>query len=319
MNALRRFAGLAVTLIAISSIVFVWFARQDIYDWWRLREYNPPHEVSALADSTTMTSEGRKIFYVNQPHISAASEFNAECSRETSIVLGCYVPGKGIFLFDVDDPRLTGVKEVTAAHEMLHAAYDRLSSKEQREVDAMTRAAFLQVTNERIKANVEKYREVDPAVVPNELHSILATEVAELPAELEHYYKRYFSNRKAIVAFSNRYESEFDSRQQQVANYDAKLANLKLEIDANKNELTIQYNALTSEKHRLDGLLNSGQVAAYNQSVPAFNAQVNRYNAAVKNADGLINNYNALVEMRNSVAGEVQDLAQAIDSRPQSF
>ncbi len=319
MNFLRRFAGLIVTALSISTILLVWFFRQDIYDWWRLRDYRPPQVVVSLANSTTMTPEGKKIFYVNRPAISTASEFNAECSSETSIVLGCYVPAKGIFLYDVTDSRLSGVKEVTAAHEMLHAAYDRLSKIERERVDKLTQAAFLTVTNERIKSTVEKYRQQDPRVVPNELHSILATEVKDLSPELETYYKRYFSNRAAIIVFSDQYESEFSSRQKQVNDYDNQLAQLKTEVDANRNELSLQYNALTSGKRRLDKMLNSGDVSGYNQAVPAFNEQVSQYNASVREADKLINSYNEIVEKRNNIAGEVQNLAEAIDSRPQSF
>lgn len=319
MNFIKRFIGLIVTIISIGTILLVWFYRQDIYDWWRLRDYSPPHSVVALADRTTMTDKGRKIFYVNRPAISDASEFNTECSQETSIVLGCYAPGVGIFLYNVEDQRLVGVKEVTAAHEMLHAAYDRLSNEDRKRVDNLTQQAYAGVTNERIKKTVEKYKTVDPGVVPNELHSILATEVKELPPELEAYYKQYFKNRTAVVALSDQYESEFSNRQNQVADYDNQLAQLKIQVEASKNDLAVQYSALTSEKRRLDSLLNGGDVSTYNQNVPAFNEQVKQYNVSVKEADKLINSYNSIVEKRNSIAVEVQDLAEAIDSRPQTF
>lgn len=319
MNFIKRFLGLIVTILSISSILLVWFFRQDILDWWKLRDYNPPQAVVDLADSTTMTDQGRKIFYVNQPVISEATEFNAECSRESSIVLGCYVPSKGIFLYNVTDPRLKGVKEVTAGHELLHAAYDRLSSTDRQNIDKLTSQAFANVKNERIKNIIEQYKKQDSRVVPNELHSILATEVRDLPPELEAYYKQYFSNRATIVAFSDQYEAEFSSRRERVAELDKQLEQLKIEIEANKNELAIQYDALLAQKKQLNNLLNSGDVASYNLGVPAFNEQVNQYNASVTNANKLINNHDSIVEKRNAIAIEVQDLAENIDSRPQNF
>lgn len=319
MKLFKRLFGAFVTIAIVGGVLFAWTQRQDIYDWYRLRDYKPPQQVVLLADHTTMTSGARRVFYVNRPVIAHASEFNDACSLEASIVLGCYIPGKGIYLYDVEDPRLSGVKEVTAAHEMLHAAYERLSPDEKQHIDDLTQAAYANVTSERVRANVDTYRESDPNVVPNELHSILATEINDLPPELEAYYQRYFTNRKAIVAFSEQYESEFTSRQQQVASYDGQLSNLKISIEANKNELQVQYGSLESEKNRLDGLLAGGQVVQYNQSVPAFNAQVNRYNATVRETDKMINDYNAMVEKRNSIAIEVKNLAEAIDSRPQSF
>jgi len=319
MKFARRIASLLVTLVLIGAILITWFAREDIYDWWVLRNYTPPQEVASLADETTMTSHARRIFYVNHPDIAQASQFNQACSQETSIVIGCYIPGKGIYIFNITDQRLAGVKQVTAAHEMLHAAYDRLSLSEQRHVDALTEAEYDKLTNQRIKDNVEKYRSQDPSVVSNELHSILATEVSDLSPELENYYKQYFTDRQAVVRYSNHYEAEFTNRQQQVANYDKQLAELKGSIDAGKNELNLQLNALKAEKNRLDSLISQNRIAEYNNAVPGFNANVGSYNVLVHKVDNDINTYNQIVQSRNNIAGEMQDLANSIDSRPQSF
>ena len=66
-------------------------------------------------------------------------------------MLGCYILNKGIYVYDITDDRLAGVRQVTTAHEMLHAAYDRLSVKERAQVDAMTAAAYEKLDNIRIK------------------------------------------------------------------------------------------------------------------------------------------------------------------------
>lgn len=319
MKFARRFASLFVTIILIGAILFTWFAREDIYDWWVLRNYIPPQEVATLANETTMTTHARRIFYVNRPDIAQASQFNQACSQETSIVIGCYIPGKGIYIFNITDQRLAGVKQVTAAHEMLHAAYDRLSLAEQQHINSLTKAEYDKLTSQRIKDNVEKYRSEDPSVVPNELHSILATEVSDLSPELENYYKQYFTNRQAVVSFSNHYEAEFTNRQQQVANFDKQLSDLKSSIDADKSELSLQMNALKAEKSRLDSLISQNRIAEYNNAVPGFNANVGSYNALVRKADSNINTYNQIVQSRNNIAVEMQDLANSIDSRPQSF
>ncbi len=319
MKFARRFASLFVTIILIGAILFTWFAREDIYDWWVLRNYTPPQEVETLANETTMTTHARRIFYVNRPDIAQASQFNQACSQETSIVIGCYIPGKGIYIFNITDQRLAGVKQVTAAHEMLHAAYDRLSLAEQQHINSLTKAEYDKLTNQRIKDNVEKYRSQDPSVVPNELHSILATEVSDLSPELENYYKQYFTNRQAVVSYSNHYEAEFTNRQQQVANFDKQLSDLKSSIDADKSELSLQMNALKAEKSRLDSLISQNRIAEYNNAVPGFNANVGSYNALVRKADSNINTYNQIVQSRNNIAVEMQDLANSIDSRPQSF
>ncbi len=46
-------------------------------------------------------------------------------------ILGCYNPSsRDIYIYNVTNSELDGVKEVTAAHEMLHAAWERLSESE---------------------------------------------------------------------------------------------------------------------------------------------------------------------------------------------
>jgi uncharacterized protein YeaO (DUF488 family) len=320
MKLFKRIFGVVFTLSLIGLILVAWFQRQYVYDQWRLSNYQPSAEIAALADRTTMTDKGRRLFYVNQPVVVSEADFNESCkTQESSIVLGCYIQNRGIYIYNVTDERLTGVKEVTSAHEMLHSAYDRLSSKEKQRIDQLTDQAYKQLNNERIRKNVENYRSQDPSVVPNELHSILATEVRTLSPDLEEYYKQYFDDRQKIVDFSERYEAEFTSRQQKVADIDKQLASLKQKIEAERSSLDADYNNLLSEKRRLDALLTAGDVAAYNQSVPGFNSDIADYNSSVRMVDSDIAEYNSLVKQRNAIAVEVQNLAEAIDSRPQSF
>ncbi len=319
MKSLKRLAGVIISLTIIALPFVIWQQRLAIQDWYRLRNYTPPANVAALADATTMNNSARRIFYINHPQIADKTEFNAACSQEASIVLGCYISNNGIYLYNITDARLKGVMEVTAAHEMLHAAYERLSDAERARVDGMIAEALKSVTNQRLLDTIAKYRAQDPSVIPNELHSILGTEQRNLPPKLETYYQRYFTNRATVVAFSEHYEGEFSSRQAQVEAYDKQLETLKQQIETKKNQLSNSYNSLNSEKSRLESLKNSGDIATYNQNVPGFNAQVGSYNSLVNQVDQLINSYNSTVIARNNIALEEQGLAQAIDSRPQSF
>ncbi len=319
MNSFKRILSALLTVSAIAVLAFTWFNRRELQDWWALRDYTPPTEVVALADTTTMTDEARNIFYVNNPLIVDEVQFNSACKPESTIVLGCYISRDGIYIFDIQDDRLAGVKQVTAAHELLHAVYERMSADERARINSLTQEALSTVTEQRILDTVEEYRKNDASVIPNELHSIMATEVRELPVELESYYKQYFTDRQVIVAFSEDYELEFSKRRDAVDRLDDRLAQLKLKIDADQNDLTLQYAALRASKEELDALLSSGQTSEYNSKVPAFNQQVSSYNASVRQVEDEINEYNALVQERNAIAVEVQELIESIDSRPQSF
>jgi hypothetical protein len=315
MKKFARFSVALISLAVLSASIYGILHKQQIFDFIALRNYQAPERISELATETTMTDGMRKVFYINHPRLDTREEFRNDCpSTEQSIVLGCYVERKGIFLHDVKEERLSGVVQVTAAHEALHAQYDRLSKQEQKHIDELTAANFANLSDSRIKQTIEQYRAKDPSVVPNELHSILGTEVRNLSPELEDYYKRYFDDRGQIVAFSEKYEQTFVELANQAAQYDKQLNNLKETIDSNKVEIEGQSNEIETQKARLDSLINSDRTEEYNAAVPQYNSLVNSYNASIAKTKELINQYNAIVEKRNSIATAEQELIQAINS-----
>lgn len=308
--------NICVVLLFLAPGLVIW-QRQNLYDTWALHSYTPPAQVVALANKTTMTSKSRKIFYVAKPQIQAEKDsFRQACqSAEKTIVLGCYKTIGGIYIYAVDDQRLNGVQEVTAAHEMLHAAYERLGKAERAKVDAMVSDQYAKITDERIKKNVESYRERDATVVPNELHSIVGTELPTLSPELESYYAQYFVNRSSVVALSQQYEAEFSSREQKVEDYDAQLKALKQEIDALNKTLELQDQQISAQKNTMDTYKANGSYAQYNAMVAGFNTLVKSFNVNVASLKAKIAQYNVLVNERNAVVSEEQELIQAIDTR----
>lgn len=306
-----------VVLTAASALV-IW-QRQAVIDWWRLRGYVPSARVVALADDTTMNPSARRVFYVNRPQLEGKQDFNNHCNQdnEETIVLGCYVSNRGIYIYDVTEPRLKGIHEVTAAHELLHAAYDRLGKSERTDIDKKLTNFLATLDNDRIKQSVESYRNKDASSVPNELHSIIGTEVRNLTPELEAYYSQYFTNRLKIVEYSEQYEKAFNDIKNRVAALDAELAKLKLKIEANEAELSRLADEINADRRKLDAMLAAGDQQGYNAAVPGFNAKVRRYNSLVAATRELINRYNRIIEERNALASEEQQLIEAIDSRPQ--
>ena len=294
---------------------FVFTNLQEISDWLKLRNYQPPARIVKLADDTTMKDPTRRVFYVNHPELDNKVEFNEHCRQtEQSIILGCYIHNRGIYLLDVKEPRLEGVVEVTAAHEVLHAHYARLSAGERKKVDAMTSEFFKDFKDKRIRQTVENYRKKDPNIVPEELHSILGTEVRNLSPELEKYYTRYFKDRAKIVSYSEDYEQAFVDIESQAAAIESQLQSLKTQIDSNRGRIDAMNAELNAEKARLDALLAAGRTEEYNRSVDGFNSRVASYNALVNQTRQLINDYNALVEKHRSLAIQQQELYDAIDS-----
>lgn len=307
--------SILTSLLVISMGVAVYLNKTDLVDWWVLRSYQPPQVIANLAAQTSMNSTGKRLFYLHKPLLQDKASFNNSCrENEQTIVLGCYVQRRGIFLLDVEDPRLDGVEQVTSAHEMLHAAYERLSDKERVRIGVLLQQAYSAIDDQRITSNIKAYQAAN-ADVTNELHSILGTEVSKLPPELETYYRKYFVDRSKIVAFSEKYEAEFTSRKAKIESDDAKLTNLESEITANNTKLDQLQTELAAQKGRLTTLRNNGDFAAYNAGVAPYNQAVKQYNSLISQTNALIGQYRAILDERNSYAQDLQTLSKALDSR----
>lgn len=306
------------SLISISLLIgglsIVYVNRIAIYDWERLRNYHPDQNIVSLADQTTMTQYGRKLFYVSYPKVEQKADFNKDCSVvEQTIVLGCYSANR-IYIYRVDDVRLNGVDQVTAAHETLHAAYARLSPSEKAHINSLLEAAYRSINDQALNQTIANYRKTEPGQTDNELHSILATEYTNLGPELEAYYRQYFSNRSQIVGYANQYKQVFQSIKDQVSADDAKLALLKNQIDQLEADLTAQYEAVQNERTQLQAQMNTLSPSAYNYQVSIFNNSVDSYNSQVSYLRSLIANYNALVVERNNLVVQQQGLANSLNS-----
>ncbi len=312
----KRFLALIATMLTISLPLVAFWQRMAIYDWVRLRGYEPSTAVVQLATDTTMNDKTRRLFYVYRPGIEDKKTFYKSCvNKEQTVVLGCYIDRERIHLLNVTDSRLAGVEEVTAAHEVLHAAYARLSEYEREDIDSMTASFFSTLTDERIKETIEQYRKQDPNIVPNELHSILGTEVRNLSDPLEDYYKKYFTDRSKIVGFSEQYEQAFTDRKDQIVAYNVQLASLKQQIEFLQAAIDKTAVSLDAQRTQLDSQRTSGNIEAYNSGVPGYNNNIAKYNQQIDQLTVLVSSYNDIIPKLNAIAGEVQDLVKAIDSR----
>ncbi|MDL2363431.1 MAG: hypothetical protein QFB86_03580 [Patescibacteria group bacterium] len=317
----------------VKSLLYVTFAvlafgvavtqQRTISDFMKLHNYTAPEQVAKIASQDSFTDSARRIFYVNHPDINDRASFVKFCpsgAKEQTIVLGCYQSDQaGIFLLNVNDPRLDGVKQVTAAHEMLHAAYDRLSSSDKQSVNKQLLDYYNNsLTDERLKTTIDAYKKSEPGDVVNEMHSIFGTEVAQLPPELEVYYKQYFVNRSAVTSLSAKYQAEFTSRKDLVASADARLKIIKQRVEDIESGLKDKQSAITNRQQTLTQL-RSSDVSAYNAAIPEYNQLISSYNQDVQRVRVLVNEYNALVSKRNAVAVEEDQLVKSLGAQPETI
>ncbi len=305
------------SLIVLGASVGAFFGvrnMQDIIDWWRLRDYEPSAVIEQLARGASLNDEGEKLFYVHDPQLLDKSEFVGKCNvGQEVIVLGCYVSHQGIYIFNITDERLAGGKEVTVAHEMLHAAFDRLSPSEQDRLEQLLVGVYNDLKDQGILDRIKTYEERDPSSVTDELHSIIGTDVRDLPTALEDHYRQYFTDRQKVVDLAEHYNGEFIEREQQVKQYDEQLASMQGEIVRLEADVTMQGEALSRERQILEGLRSDP--ASYNAAVDAYNKLVRAYNVDVNTLKGLVNDYNGVVALRNAITVEERELFDAIDTR----
>jgi hypothetical protein len=308
----RHLRNAIIVVIAIVGFKYT----QDIQDWAKLFRYQPPQAIARLAAVTTMTDTGRRLFYVNTPQIEARkSALNLCKNTEHTVVLGCYVTGKGIFLQSVPDPRLEGVMEVTAAHEMLHVAYDRLSLLQQNQLNQKLQSAFGQLKNQRIRNLIGVYNTQDPRSVNTELHSILATEVRDLSGELEEHYRIYFKDRSAIVALSEQYEGVFTSIRDKAKTLTQQLASRKLMMEQLGQQVDTEAANIQSERNSLQSSIATNPQADNNILVARFNDRVENYNRLVGELRQQNDNYNQMVNEHNTLALEEKSLVESLQNK----
>lgn len=230
------------------AVAFVWlfFNYQHLIDQVVVSQFKPTGEVVQLANDIQFTEKGKFLYMAAQPQLNDRSDFNKHCEKkaEQTVVLGCYLGPQHLYIYNVTDPRLTGVRQVTGAHEMLHVAYDRLSYPEKTKVDKMIEAALpsVQKAEPELAARLKLYDKTEPGERNNELHSILGTEAVVLPAELETYYSQYFTNRSIITALAAQYDKVFEDVKNQQNQLVSDLDTLATEI----NTLTEDYNTGTA-------------------------------------------------------------------------
>jgi hypothetical protein len=313
MKRLRKHFQRAI-IIAVVIIGFRF--SPEIQDTIKLLNYQPSPTIARLATQAKMTDTARRLFYANNPTIENQGMSLNFCNRsEHTIILGCYVSNKGIFIKEVNNPNLQGVMEVTAAHEMLHVVYHRMSLFEQSQLDRQLRQLLAKVDNPRILNLIQSYEKQDPASVNSELHSIFGTELRHLTPELETHYRQYFTDRAAVVALSERYEGVFTALKEKVKTLDLDLKQRQSALDRLSDRVKQEAQAIASERINLQNQISNSQPTDNRFLVDNFNSRVQNYNLLVSQLREQIQVYNRIVTEHNSLTLEQKSLLQSLENK----
>lgn len=233
---LKRWIGFSVFLALVALAVGAMLLRQEISDHLAGMNYEMSPRVSGLADDLELTETGRRIFIATHPTVDGSQHFNEQCAdvdhSEQGHVLGCYTADR-IHLFDVTDDRVSEVVEITAAHELLHAAFHRLGEGDRSLLASRLREVYdeLAPTDAALAERMSVYEHLPDAAFANELHSVLGTEVRELPQWLEDHYAQWFTNRSALIDDFETYVTVFNDLQARVDALQAEMADLRADVE----------------------------------------------------------------------------------------
>lgn len=294
--------------------------RQFVQDSFQLMNYQPTDSVRQLADTTQMSSTGRRTFYLGQPQIDGSATFGDRCQQHETgaAVLGCYVSGQ-IYIYDVRNAELEGIKEVTAAHEMLHAAYDRLSADDKSQVNSWLDVAQKRLSDDAaFRERMKVYQDLSAADRLNEYHSVLATEISDVGPELEQYYSRYFENRSAVVAMHQRYAGVFREleaeAQQLAASLDAQATSINQRSQTYSREVALldgQISAFNRRASTEGGFSSRAEFDSVRRTLENQAAALESERSAINMA---IDSYNRDKQRYDGVAAHLVQLNQSIDS-----
>jgi hypothetical protein len=281
-------------------------------------QYDPTPAIAGYASRSGMSERGRFLFYASTPSIVEGDAFDALCSRDQPDigVLGCYTLADGrIYLYEITNLELQAFEVVVAAHEMLHAAWDRLSAAEQAALAELLEEAFSTVDpDDELVSRIAAYEDVDPASRIPELYAIVGTELAELPDALEQHYATYFDDRSAVVTQWQEVKTIF-------LELEAELDRLSAEIDAeqaaaNQAAATLEADiaAFNARASRPGGYTSQ---SAFERDRQALITRQSALTASIDATNLKVEAYNALVEEFTALNEQAAALDRDLNINPQ--
>lgn len=318
-NIFRHVGSLVFLLVSAIAAYWLVTNRQQVVDTVALWNYQPSSQVVSIADRTAMTAAGRSLFYVSHPSLDDAQTFNKACgnSEQGAAVLGCYT-GLRIYIYNVSDPQLDGIHEVTAAHEMLHAAYARMSDTDKKDVNALLEGEYETLSKDPAFAErMALYARTEPGERDNELHSIIGTEVAPVSPELEAHYAKYFVKRATVVALHDQYLSVFTRLKAESVKLSDQMSQLSAEIKSRSGAYDTASQQLNADIATFNQRVSGGDIQSqeqFNSERRALVARVAKMSAERSAINSLVNQFNQIVNQYNAIATQTEQLNQSINS-----
>jgi hypothetical protein len=182
-------------------------------------------EMIEVANEAGMNEAAQQLFMRQRPEL--LPDVYDVCSGwfddSTMATDGCYVTESHRIYIRSMPEQLKGFEYSIAAHEMLHAAYEKLNGTERERIDKLLEEYADTLNDTELEERLQWYEDDMPGSTKSELHSIIPTEFETLPAELERYYDRYFSDRQRVVKHDQQAQAVFTDMEKKLEEFDKRI------------------------------------------------------------------------------------------------
>lgn len=315
--SMARIALVLVVLVLALSVLAILYG-QKAYDYFKAQSFTPSSEIANVSERLKLTSYGQTLFYASSPTLQDQKLLNANCqsAERTVAILGCYYK-RDIHLFDVTNSELDGAKEVTAAHEMLHAAYDRLNVFERQRVNRLLEEEYARVNDDPdLQKLMSYYQNKEPGAELNELHSIIGTTIENISPDLEKYYGQYFEDRDMIVEMNRNYTEVFKRLDAEADDLSVKINTLGEGIEKDSENYEADRAQLELDVNSFNERASSGDYgtrAEFNSARQLLVARIANLTSRQQEINTRIDEYNSYVSRLNELSVRVSELNQGIN------
>ncbi len=226
----HRIIRAVASLVIIASVFAAWrfVDFTALFDTVNANGYDPSKELSEIIAHLRLTSTGDRIMRGTRAELQEADAFNESCKshNDSTILLGCYA-NNHIYIYNINDRDLKGVREATLAHELLHAIWGRMTEEGREAIRPSLRKVYDE--NEDLRKHLELYESTE---FFDELHSIVGSQIPndQLPADLQAHFSKYFTNQNAVANYYHQYSDH-------LAVVDKRLKELEVLIEKTRTDV----------------------------------------------------------------------------------
>lgn len=316
----RSYVGIVIVgilMVALVGVMAVAVANREwVYDYVRGASYQPSGEMAKIRDDLKLTEQGEFLFNATRPQLEGKDTFNNVCRSVVDVevaVLGCYTGGN-IYIYNIVSEELTGIRELTTAHELLHAVWARMSDDEKAGLKSLLNQVY-QENRAILESEINTY---DESAKLEELYVRAGTEVANLPSALEKHYAEIFTDQDLVVKFYNSYIAVFREIEAEMDGLKAEMDAIAAETNAKKAEYEQRVSQLEADVVSFNacaavvGCFDSE--AAFYVRRDALVAEQESLNVLYAEISNLVAEYNARVEKYNADVTRSEQLNRMMNS-----